>query len=119
MGYKFSWSPRGVLVAAQNAARYRSNGKIINVSGDEMLSTARPVHFLPALALEELPNRDSIPYAGIYGIPDADSIFRGTLRYAGWSRIMYECKKLGLLDSSKRQLPSNWPDVMKNLDCRN
>jgi saccharopine dehydrogenase-like NADP-dependent oxidoreductase len=27
-GYKFSWSPRGVLVAGLNAARYRENGNV-------------------------------------------------------------------------------------------
>ena len=116
LGYKFSWSPRGVLLAAQNAARYRKDGKVIQVSGDEMLSTAERVNFLPAFALEQLPNRDSLPYADIYGIPEAHSIFRGTLRYAGWSQIMYECKKLGLLDSIEKKLPGTWDKVMQQLD---
>jgi Saccharopine dehydrogenase C-terminal domain len=35
----------------------------------------------PAFALEMLPNRDSLPYAEKYGIPDVQSMFRGTLRY--------------------------------------
>lgn len=28
LGYKFSWSPRGVLVAALNAARFKVEGKV-------------------------------------------------------------------------------------------
>ncbi len=35
----------------------------------------------PAFALEVLPNRDSLPYAEKYGVPDVPSMFRGTLRY--------------------------------------
>lgn len=116
MGYKFSWSPRGVLTAAQNAARYRADGKIIEVSGEEMLSKAKRVHFLPAFSLEQLPNRDSVPYGDIYGISDASSVFRGTLRYAGWSNIMYQCKKLGLLDSAPKQLPGSWNAIMDQLN---
>jgi saccharopine dehydrogenase-like NADP-dependent oxidoreductase len=30
--YKFSWSPRGVLRACQNDARYREDGEIVEVS---------------------------------------------------------------------------------------
>jgi len=30
--YKFSWSPKGVITASQNAARFRWNGEIVEVS---------------------------------------------------------------------------------------
>lgn len=30
--YKFSWSPRGVITASQNSARYRKDNVIIEVS---------------------------------------------------------------------------------------
>lgn len=30
--YKFSWSPRGVISASQNAARYRQDSVIVEVS---------------------------------------------------------------------------------------
>lgn len=116
LAYKFSWRPQGVLMASQNAAKYRHDGKLISVPGDELLSTAKRVHFLPSLSLEELPNRDSLPYADIYGIPEARSIFRGTLRYAGFSKIMYQCKQLGLLDSTHRtSLPGSWNQLLEQL----
>jgi saccharopine dehydrogenase (NADP+, L-glutamate forming) len=35
-GYKFSWSPRGVLLAGRNAARYLEDGKEINIPGEEL-----------------------------------------------------------------------------------
>ena len=33
LGYKFSWSPRGVLLALRNSARFYENGKIVDVDG--------------------------------------------------------------------------------------
>ena len=35
-GYKFSWSPRGVMLAAQTDAAYLDNGKTVSVSGKEL-----------------------------------------------------------------------------------
>ncbi len=118
LAYKFSWSPRGVLTAAQNDSRYLEHGKVIKVKGKDLLSKATPVtSFLPAYALEVLPNRDALPYAETYGISSATSVFRGTLRYAGWSRIMYQCNQLGLLDATDitTQLPSTWNALMDQL----
>ena len=33
--YKFSWSPRGVITAAQNNARYLEKGKVVEVDGQD------------------------------------------------------------------------------------
>jgi alpha-aminoadipic semialdehyde synthase len=99
--YKFSWSPAGVLTAAKNSAQYLSDGKIVQVPGESLLSSAQAFHGWPSLNLEVLPNRDSTIYGDLYGISDtADSVFRGTLRYAGWSELMYGCKQLGLFDTT-------------------
>ena len=62
LAYKFSWSPRGVLTAAGNSARYLKDGEVIEVKGEDLLSTATPINAIPSLALEQLPNRDSVPY---------------------------------------------------------
>src|SRR4030042_5170255 len=35
-GYKFSWSPRGVLMAGRNNARYLQDGKIIEIEGKDL-----------------------------------------------------------------------------------
>jgi alpha-aminoadipic semialdehyde synthase len=39
--YKFSWSPLGVLRAAQNSSQYLNNNKIIQVDGSNLLSSAQ------------------------------------------------------------------------------
>ncbi|RLN49072.1 hypothetical protein BBJ29_006864 [Phytophthora kernoviae] len=116
IGYKFSWSPRGVLTAALNAAQYRQDGKIINVAGEDLLSSSERVNFLPAFNIEQIPNRNSLPYADIYGIPEAHSLYRGTLRYGGCCQILYQLRKLGLfnMDPSKA-IPATWPDLLAQL----
>lgn len=53
------------------------------LSGGELMSVARELDFLPGFAFEGFPNRDSTKYAGLYGIQDAHTMFRGTMRYKG------------------------------------
>jgi saccharopine dehydrogenase-like NADP-dependent oxidoreductase len=70
----------------------------------------------PTLSLEHLPNRDSLPYGDIYGISDASQIYRGTLRYAGWSLLMEDFRKIGLTTvgaaEERGDLPTTWGDLM-------
>ncbi|HUS99740.1 MAG TPA: saccharopine dehydrogenase C-terminal domain-containing protein, partial [Candidatus Thermoplasmatota archaeon] len=35
-GYKFSWSPRGVLLASRNAAKWLEKGKEISIPGEQL-----------------------------------------------------------------------------------
>ncbi|KDO18387.1 saccharopine dehydrogenase [Saprolegnia parasitica CBS 223.65] len=115
IAYKFSWSPRGVLTAALNSAQYLKNGQVVQIPGEALLTSAERVNFLPAFALEQIPNRNSLPYAQVYNIPDADSIFRGTLRYAGNCAIMHQCRLLGLLNTNETALPATWPELIAHL----
>ncbi len=41
------------------------------------------MNFLPGFSLEGYPNRDSTVYSDLYGINEATTIIRGTLRYKG------------------------------------
>ncbi|GAB4329435.1 MAG: saccharopine dehydrogenase C-terminal domain-containing protein [Calditrichia bacterium] len=99
-GYKFSWSPRGVLMAGRNSAKFKKDGKIIDVDGKDLFLNRWP---LPVgdLDLETYPNRNSLPYIDLYGIPEAETVYRGTLRYPSWSRTLYAVSSLGLLKEDK------------------
>ena len=70
-GYKFSWSPRGVLLAGLNNARYKRYGEVVEVPGRELFDHVWKVDVelegVPT-ELEGYPNRDSMPYAEVYGI---------------------------------------------------
>lgn len=49
------------------------------------LRDAKPYGAWPSLNLEVYPNRDSLAFGQLYGIADtAETVFRGTLRFAGW-----------------------------------
>ena len=64
-----------------------------------------------SVSLEVLPNRDSLPYADVYGIAEhAERVFRGTLRYAGWSRFTQLCN-VGAAGPGTFIGGSEWEDV--------
>ncbi|CAN8327160.1 unnamed protein product [Cochlearia groenlandica] len=109
LAYKFSWNPAGAIRAGRNPAKYKSNGDIVHVDGDNLYDSATRfrVPNLPAFALECLPNRNSLVYGEHYGIEsEASTIFRGTLRYEGFSMIMSTLSKLGFFDSEANQVLS-------------
>jgi len=101
-GYKFSWSPRGVLLAGKNPARYLKDGKVVEIPGEELFSHHWPVEVEGFGTLEGYPNRDSLPYIDTYGIHGVKSMFRGTLRYPGWCEAMEKIAALGLLEETER-----------------
>ena len=120
-GYKFSWSPAGVLAATRNAAKWREGGAIVQVDAPSLLTSASPLTgglLGKAFQLEVLPNRDALPYASLYGLYDeAASFSRGTLRYRGWSELMHALASLGLT-SPGMQRPSGattWPQLLDAL----
>ena len=99
-GYKFSWSPRGVLLAGKNPARFQKNGKIVEIPGEELFDNYWPVTFEGLGEFEGYPNRDSMPYTDIYGIRPTDWMFRGTLRNVGWCATLKKCVEIGLFEDA-------------------
>lgn len=103
-GYKFSWSPKGVLLAGKNSARYLEDGKVVFIPSEKLFASCRTISVPGCGEFEGYPNRDSVPYAEAYGIPEAKTMLRGTLRYAGWCATMKKIGDLGLLDQTERNL---------------
>ena len=101
-GYKFSWAPRGVVLAGKNPAKFLKDGEVVDVPGPELFSYHWPCHIQGFGELEVYPNRDSMPYVETYGIPSVASMFRGTLRYPGWCDTLKKVVDLGLLDETER-----------------
>jgi saccharopine dehydrogenase-like NADP-dependent oxidoreductase len=102
IGYKFSWAPRGVLVAATNDARYLKDGEIIEVPGEELFKDPEIVEVPGAGTFEGYPNRDSIPYIDMYGLKDVKTMFRGTMRNLTHCEVWYHWVKLGLFNEDLR-----------------
>ncbi|KAL0948068.1 hypothetical protein HGRIS_010692 [Hohenbuehelia grisea] len=114
--YKFSWSPRGVLSAALNSAKYKLNGEVWNIPGDSLLKSYFPtVPISDELQLEGIANRDSLPYLETYSLgPRADirTVLRGTLRYPGFSSLMQSFKSLGVLETEKKIYLKDWSSLL-------
>lgn len=98
LGYKFSWSPRGVLTAALNAAKFKEDGRLVELPS--IMRAARDVSIFRGFNFEGLPNRDSMRYISLYGLNDAElkTMFRGTLRYKGYTEIIRAFHDLGLMN---------------------
>ncbi|MCF7823761.1 MAG: saccharopine dehydrogenase NADP-binding domain-containing protein [Candidatus Marinimicrobia bacterium] len=98
-GYKFSWSPKGVLLAGKNSARYIENSKEKVISSEQLFHSTKPME-IEDFNFESYPNRDSVSYKSIYGLEDIDLLMRGTLRYAGWHEYIIALRALNLLEET-------------------
>ena len=104
----------GVMKASQNSAQYRRDGDIIQVDGADLLGSAEPFSAWQSLNLECLPNRDSLIYGDKYGIQSAKTIFRGTLRYQGFSSLLHVFKNMGILDDRETGAAA-WHDTLEKM----
>lgn len=101
-GYKFSWSPIGVLLAGKNSAQYLKDGKEVNIPSEDLFDSYKIIP-IPGLGdFEGYPNRNSLPYIELYGIQKTKTMLRGTLRYIGWCQTMKKIVELGLLDQTEK-----------------
>jgi saccharopine dehydrogenase (NADP+, L-glutamate forming) len=118
LGYKFSWSSRGVLLALRNAAKYYKDGEVVDIAGKDLMGTAKPYFIYPGYAFVAYPNRDSTPYKERYNIPEAQTIIRGTLRYQGFPEFVRVLVDMGFLsDEEKSYLkePISWKEATQKI----
>ncbi len=97
-GYKFSWAPRGVLLASKNPSKWLQDGKIVSYPGEQLFENYTIQDVLGVGSFENYPNRDSVPYKDIYGLKDAHTVYRGTFRMTGWCETMRKIVALGWLN---------------------
>jgi len=112
LGYKFSWSPRAVLAAALNGAKFKLGGKGWEILGENILRSYFPnVPILDDIPLEGFANRDSLRYAESYRlgpVQELRTLLRGTLRYPGFADLMHSFKTLGFLETSSQISLHDW-----------
>ena len=101
-GYKFSWSPRGVLLAGRNDARFYKDSQEVLIKGEDLFDNYQIFNIPDSDKYEGYPNRDSISYIDIYGIQETKTIIRGTLRNIGWCSTLKKIADFGLLDLEER-----------------
>jgi saccharopine dehydrogenase (NADP+, L-glutamate forming) len=101
-GYKFSWSPRGVVLASRNSARFLKDGRIVEIPGKELFLNYSVEEVEGLGKYEVYYNRDSVPYRDLYGLKDALTVIRGTYRNLGWCDTLKKIVDLGLVDETPR-----------------
>jgi len=121
LGYKFSWSPRGALMNMLSGAKYLQDGNAVTVDANGgLLDSVSPMDFLPGFSLEGYPNRDSTIYGDLYGIREAHTILRGTLRYKGYTDVVKGLVRMGLLSPDQNPaLHPQGPEITwRQLMCK-
>ncbi len=115
-GYKFSWAPKGVLLAGRNSARYLLDGRTVDVPPHRLF---RDMHLFAVEDMgdyEAYPNRDSTSYIGIYGLGGIRTMYRATIRNIGWCDCLFSIGKLGLLSLDEVDVAGKtYAGLMRNL----
>lgn len=115
-GYKFSWAPRGVLLAGRNKAQYLLDGRKVEVPSHRLF---RDMHMLAVEGqgdYEAYPNRDSISYIDVYGLQGIQTMYRGTLRNPGWCDCLFNYGKLGLFSLDEVEVKGkNYSGMMREV----
>lgn len=99
--YKFSWSPKGVVMAGNNDGNYLRRGEKVYIPTEDLFKNPLSVDFPKVGKLEIYPNRDSMPYIELYGIPETRTMVRGTFRFPGWCESIDAMKTLKLISSEE------------------
>ena len=98
MGYKFSWSPKGVVLASRNGATYLKHDKIVTIAPIDLFKD-RFTNYFPGVGdMDVYPNRDSVSYVDVYGLKGISTMYRGTYRFKGWCETLDLIKSIGLID---------------------
>lgn len=110
-----------------------TNGRVVDIPGEHLLRHVVPgyccsatvpcavdpdtccfaVSVNPAYQLEQLYNRDSLPYIHEYGLEGVQTMYRGTLRYRGFSATMDALKAIGFFNDDSRHIPATWPELIQ------
>ena len=90
--YKISWNPRSVVLAGKSGAHYKETGEEKRLQYEELFNPDRIIE-IPGLGyMSWYPNRDSISYASLYNLEEAETFIRTTLRYPdfmyGWRNVI-------------------------------
>lgn len=99
--YKFSWNPRNVVLAGQGgAAMFLQQGDYKYIPYHRLFRRTEFLNIEGYGKFEAYANRDSLSYREVYGLQNAHTIYRGTIRRVGYSRAWNMLIQLGVTDDS-------------------
>jgi len=99
--YKFTWNPRNVVVAGQGgAAKFIQEGTYKYIPYHKLFRRTEFFDIEGYGRFEGYANRDSLNYREAYGLQDALTLYRGTMRRVGFSKAWNMFVQLGMTDDS-------------------
>ncbi|MFN3138615.1 MAG: saccharopine dehydrogenase family protein [Allomuricauda sp.] len=99
--YKFTWNPRNVVLAGQGgAAKFIQEGTYKYIPYQKLFRRTEFMDIEGYGTFEAYANRDSLKYREAYGLEDALTLFRGTMRRVGFSKAWQMFVILGMTDDS-------------------
>ncbi|MEM6892622.1 MAG: saccharopine dehydrogenase family protein [Bacteroidota bacterium] len=99
--YKFTWNPRNVVVAGQGgAAKFIQEGTYKYIPYQKLFRRTEFLEVEGYGTFEAYANRDSLKYREAYGLQDALTLYRGTMRRVGFSKAWQMFVMLGMTDDS-------------------
>lgn len=119
--YKISWNPRNIIMAGKAGAHFREEGEEKRIAYENLFTAERMVDIPDLGYLSWYANRDSLGYTSLYGLEDAETFIRTTLRHPdfmyGWKNVVdlkltdeekkYETKGKSLYDVFKEHMDKN------------
>lgn len=99
--YKFTWNPRNVVVAGQGgAAKFIQEGTYKYIPYHKLFRRTEFLEVEGFGRFEAYANRDSLKYREIYGLQNAETCYRGTIRRVGFSKAWDVFVQLGMTDDT-------------------
>lgn len=98
--YKFSWNPRNVILAGQGGMSvFKKSGMIRYVPWHHVFAASEMLDLGATGKFDAYPNRDSLKYEKLYGMEQAETFIRGTLRRENFCRAWQVLVDLGFTDN--------------------
>ena len=99
--YKFTWAPRNVVLAGQGgAAKFIQEGTYKYIPYHKLFRRTEFMEVEGYGRFEGYANRDSLKYRSVYGLDNALTLYRGTIRRVGFSRAWNMFVQLGMTDDT-------------------
>ncbi len=99
--YKFTWNPRNVVLAGQGGvAKFIQEGTYKYIPYNKLFRRTEFLEVEGFGRFEAYANRDSLKYRSVYGLDNALTVYRGTMRRVGYSRAWDILVQLGMTDDS-------------------
>ena len=116
--YKFSWNPRNVILAGQvdGGIRWKEDGEIQEITYHELFSNTSMIGLTNQGMYESYPNRDSLKYIAEYGLEQAQTVYRGTLRVPPFCEAWDCLVQLGLTSPTGKCIWVSKDEAIEQLD---